>query len=127
MVDIVVVRVVVPDIERCLRAYAESDANFFAQRRENFSWWPEDATPLENFLTYAGVGPEPSAVFESHKYGYDFETLARALQRAGFGAVKKSAFQGSEIPELRIEHLSEAASWRAGDEYLSLFVEAKKE
>ena len=122
-----VVRVVVPDIERCLRAYAESDANFFAQRRENFSWWPEDATPLENFLTYAGVGPEPSAVFESHKYGYDFETLARALQRAGFGAVKKSAFQGSEIPELRIEHLSEAASWRAGDEYLSLFVEAKKE
>lgn len=121
------VRVVVPDIERCLRAYAEADQNFFAQRRENFAWWPEDATPLENFLTYAGVGPEPSAIFEAHKYGYDFETLARALNRAGFGDIRRSAFQQSQLPELRIEHLSEAARWRAGEEYLSLFVEATKE
>lgn len=121
------VRIVVPDIARCLQAYAEADSVFFAQRRENFSWWPDDATLLENFLTYAGVGPEPNSVFESHKYGYDFATLARALTRAGFCQIQKSAFQQSQLPELHIEHLSEAARWRAGDEYLSLFVEAIKE
>lgn len=121
------VRVVVPDIARCLQAYAEGDRSFFAQRRENFSWWPDDATPLENFLTYAGVGPEPNSIFESHKYGYDYETLAKALSRAGFTQIHKSGFQQSARAELRIEHLSEAARWRAGDEYLSLFVEAIKE
>jgi SAM-dependent methyltransferase len=40
------IRVVVPDIARCLRAYQENDSAFFEARRESFSWWPEDATPL---------------------------------------------------------------------------------
>lgn len=119
-----VVRVVVPDIAKCLAAYARGDQAFFAARRENFSWWPSDASLLENFLTYAGVGPEPRYLFESHKYGYDFETLAKALAKAGFAEITHSEFQCSRAPALHIEHLSAAARWRAGDEYLSLFVEA---
>jgi SAM-dependent methyltransferase len=120
------IRVVVPDIARCLRAYQEQDQSFFDARRENFSWWPAEATALENFLTYAGVGPEPRFVFEAHKYGYDFATLSKALAAAGFSEIKQSEFQQSAEPELHVEHLSEAARWRAGDEYLSLFVEARK-
>ena len=119
-----VVRVVVPDIAKCLAAYARGDQAFFAARRENFSWWPADASLLENFLTYAGVGPEPGYLFESHKYGYDFATLAKALAQAGFAEITHSEFQGSREKALHIEHLSAAARWRAGEEYLSLFVEA---
>jgi SAM-dependent methyltransferase len=119
-----VVRVVVPDIAKCLAAYARGDQAFFAARRENFSWWPADASLLENFLTYAGVGPEPRYLFESHKYGYDFETLAKALAKAGFAEITHSEFQCSRESALHIEHLSAAARWRAGEEYLSLFVEA---
>ena len=119
-----VVRVVVPDIAKCLAAYARGDHAFFAARRENFSWWPADASLLENFLTYAGVGPEPRYLFESHKYGYDFATLAKALAKAGFAEITHSEFQCSRAPALHIEHLSAAARWRAGEEYLSLFVEA---
>jgi predicted SAM-dependent methyltransferase len=119
-----VVRIVVPDIEKCLRAYHTNDQAFFQARREHFSWWPEDATALENFLTYAGVGTEPNYLFESHKYGYDFQTLEKALRTAGFNQIRHCSFQGSARPELRVEHLSEAARWKAGDEYLSLFVEA---
>ncbi len=117
-------RVVVPDIARCLRAYQEKDVAFFNARREHFAWWPSDASMLENFLTYAGVGTEPGFLFASHKYGYDYETLAKALRRCGYVAIEQSQFQNSRIAELRVEHLSEAASWQAGDEYLSLFVEA---
>jgi SAM-dependent methyltransferase len=121
-----IIRLVVPDIARCLRAYHERDAAFFQARREHFAWWPDDASMLENFLTYAGVGTEPGFLFESHKYGYDFETLHKVLTRAGFTAIRQCAFQQSALPELRVEHLSEAARWRAGTEYLSLFVEARK-
>ena len=119
-----VVRVVVPDIAKCLAAYARGDQEFFAARRENFSWWPVDASLLENFLTYAGVGPEPGYLFESHKYGYDYATLAKALAKAGFAEITHSEFQGSREAALHIEHRSAAARWRAGEEYLSLFVEA---
>jgi len=119
-------RIVVPDIARCLKAYQEQDAAFFESRREHFSWWPEDATMLENFLTYAGVGAQPNYQFESHKYGYDFATMERALKLAGFVEIERSAFQQSRLDALHIEHLSEAARWRAGEEYLSLFVEARR-
>jgi hypothetical protein len=52
--------------------------------------------------------------------------LSKVLHAAGFTEVTQSAFQQSAAPELHIEQLSEAARWRAGDEYLSLFVEARK-
>jgi SAM-dependent methyltransferase len=120
------IRVVVPDIEACLLAYRDNDQAFFDARREHFSWWPADATTLENFLTYAGVGTEPNYLFESHKYGYDFATLEKALRNAGFTQIRRCHFQGSASPHLHVEHLSEAASWSAGERYLSLFVEARK-
>ena len=120
-----IVRMVVPDIEKCIEAYAANDPIFFASRRETWSWWPEDSTRLEDFLAYAGAGPEPAYLFEAHKFGYDFETLAKALGQAGFEQMSKSAYMASEDPELRVDEVSDVAKAQYGDRFYSLFVEAR--
>lgn len=119
-----VVRIVVPDAEQCIAAYASDDRSFFAGRRETWSWWPENTTRLQDFLAYVGAGPEPAHHFEAHKYGYDFETLCRVLGEAGFDGVRRSSHMGSEIEDLRVDDVSEVASARYGDRHYSLFVEA---
>ena len=119
-------RIAVPDLEQCIAAYASNDRDFFASRRETWSWWPENATRLEDFLAYAGAGAEPAYLFEAHKYGYDFETLAKVLAEAGFERVRKSAYMASEEPGMRVDHVSAVAKARYGENYYSLFVEAVK-
>lgn len=118
------VRFVVPDVAQCIEAYVNRDATFFASRREYWPWWPADPTRLEDFLAYAGAGPEPAHLFEAHKYGYDFETLRKVLVAAGFGEVSQSTFMGSDDPELRVDEASAVARARYGERYYSLFVEA---
>ena len=120
-----VVRIVVPDIEQCIEAYSSNDRLFFASRRETWDWWPENATRLEDFLAYAGAGAEPAYLFEAHKYGYDFETLAKALGQAGFERISKSDYMASEDPELRVDEVSAVAKAQYGDRFYSLFVEAR--
>jgi predicted SAM-dependent methyltransferase len=119
-----IVRVVVPDIEQCIEAYHRNDRAFFASRRETWSWWPENPTRLEDFLAYAGAGAEPTYLFESHKYGYDFETLERALQNQGFTNITRSNYMESAHDALRVDHASAVAKAMYGDRYYSLFVEA---
>jgi SAM-dependent methyltransferase len=119
-----VVRIVVPDIAKYLRAYAREDDAFFADRRRH-SRLPEDITNLESFLAYAGVGPDPEALFDHHKFGYDFATLSRCLERAGFVNVRRCAYQCSPHAVLRVDHASSNASAKHGDEHCSLFVEAE--
>lgn len=119
-----IVRIVVPDIKQCIAAYAANDRCFFASRRETWSWWPENTTRLEDFLAYAGVGAEPAYLFEAHKYGYDFETLAKVLGEAGFEGVRASAYMASEDSTLRVDHVSTVAKAQYGDRFYSLFVEA---
>jgi predicted SAM-dependent methyltransferase len=121
-----IVRVVVPDIEQCIEAYVNNDSSFFGSRRETWTWWPENPTRLEDFLAYAGAGAEPAYLFESHKYGYDFETLSRSLADAGFVGVTRSKYMGSEHPELRVDDASAVANAKYGDRYYSLFVEARR-
>jgi len=120
------VRIVVPDIEQCIEAYTSHDAQFFASRRETWPWWPENPTRLEDFLAYAGAGPEPTYLFESHKYGYDFETLRKVLEESGFENIEKSGYMGSTHAELRVDEASAVARARYGDRYYSLFVEAER-
>ena len=120
-----IVRIVVPDIEQCIAAYASNDRSFFASRRETWSWWPENATRLQDFLAYAGAGAEPAYLFEAHKYGYDFETLAKVLGEAGFERVRASPpTWRAKIRRLRVDDVSAVAKARYGDRYYSLFVEA---
>ena len=120
-----VLRIAVPDIEKCIRAYVENDRAFFQQRRATWSWWPEDPTRLEDFLAYAGAGPWPAYMFESHKFGYDWETLSRTLAQAGFVDVRRCEYMQSPHQALRIDDVSEVAgaAYRDGHHY-SLFVEA---
>ena len=102
-------RIVVPDIEQCIAAYQANDRSFFDSRRETWSWWPENATRLEDFLAYAGAGAEPAYLFEAHKYGYDFETLANVLNEAGFEHPRRSAYMASDDPALRVDDVSAVA------------------
>jgi len=118
------VRIVVPDIEQCIAAYTSNDRTFFASRRETWTWWPENATRLEDFLAYAGANPEPAWLFEAHKYGYDFETLSRVLSNAGFTDVVRSDYMQSSHEELRVDHASSVARAKYGERHYSLFVEA---
>jgi SAM-dependent methyltransferase len=119
-----IVRLVVPDVEKCIEAYRMNDRKFFESRRETWSWWPENPTRLEDFLGYAGAGAEPAYLFESHKYGYDFETLQRVLADAGFENIVRSKFMGSAHPSLRVDEISAVAKAKYGAEFYSLFVEA---
>lgn len=122
-----VVRIVVPDIAQCIRAYQENDSAFFQQRIEHWGAGDGNATRLEHFLSYAGAGPDPAWLFEAHKFGYDFETLQRALQRVGFKTIIRSSFMASTHDALRVDQHSQVASAKHGEQYYSLFVEAIKE
>jgi SAM-dependent methyltransferase len=122
-----VVRIVVPDIEQCIRAYQENNKEFFQQRLEHWGAGDGNATRLEHFLSHAGAGPDPAWLFEAHKFGYDFETLERALQRVGFKTIVRSTFMASEHAELQVDKHSQVASAKFGDAYYSLFVEAIKQ
>jgi len=119
-----VVRIVVPDIGQCIDAYAANDTEFFANRQAHWSSSVDNPTRLEQFLSYAGAGPGPSQLIESHKYGYDFETLQRCLLRAGFVNVRRCNYQSSAFAELRVDHASLNAHARNGERHYSLFVEA---
>jgi predicted SAM-dependent methyltransferase len=121
-----IVRIVVPDIEQCIEAYVRNDRTFFGNRRETWTWWPENPTRLEDFLAYSGAGAEPAYLFESHKYGYDFETLQRVLLDAGFKNVIRSNHSESAHTELRVDQFSAVANAQYGDRYYSLFVEAQR-
>jgi len=118
------VRLVVPDVEQCIEAYRNNDTQFFASRRETWSWWPENPTRLEDFLAYSGAGAEPAYSFEAHKFGYDFETLSKVLEQSGFHGIVRSGFMASAHPELRVDEISAVARARYGERYYSLFVEA---
>jgi len=120
-----VLRIVVPDIEQCIRAYAAGDREFFNARHRHWDAWPQ-GTPLESFLTYAGAGPSPSGFLESHKFGFDFETLAGALKTAGFASVTRSSFNASLHADLRIDSASESAGAEHDTGHFSLFVETTK-
>lgn len=118
------VRIVVPDIEKWLVAYATNDTAFFTARKKA---WPKSSqgTRLEQLLLYTGSGRggAPSFFF-GHKGGYDYETLHRLLQRAGFSRIVRSDYMRSSDAALRVDdHSAVADASFQGGRY-SLFVEA---
>lgn len=121
-----VLRLVVPDIEKCLRAYVEQDEGFFEARKRHWPWAANQRTRLEQFLEYAGAGARPYQRAR-HRYGYDFETLALLAREAGFARVVRSEYMQSEHAALRVDDHSQTAGFRFGNQHYSLFVEAGKE
>lgn len=121
-----VLRLVVPDIERCLRAYASDDAEYFDTRARHWEWAVHHRTPLEHFLAYAGAGAPLHECSFWHKYGYDLPTLSHLLGEAGFAAVRRSGYMESKTPDLRVDDQSPGAGFTYRGIHYDLFVEATK-
>lgn len=117
-------RLVVPDVAQLIDAYRSGDRDFFARRAAHWPGARGDGPLLPQFLSYAGAGAEPAFLFEAHKFGYDFETLAHLLRESGFEAVVRSGYMASEDPILRIDDQSAVAQAAHGGGHYSLFVEA---
>lgn len=109
-----VLRIVVPDIELIIDAYARDDKDFFAIQARFHPHWCE--TKLEH-LMYALQQDG------AHKYGYDFATLEKLLAAARFARVVHSDVHASEFEDLRVDY-REARDNRGND--LSLYVDAVK-
>jgi aspartate beta-hydroxylase len=118
------VRLVVPDVAQLIDAYHRGDRDFFARRAAHWPGARGDGPLLPQFLAYAGAGPEPAHLFEAHKFGYDFETLAHLLRESGFEAVVRSGYLASEDPALRVDDQSAVAQAAHAGGHYSLFVEA---
>jgi len=119
------VRIVVPDIEACIAAYCANDRRFIEGRREHWPDW-NIRTRMESFLGFAGVGPHPGMFGETHKWGYDFETLAHVLTQVGFVDIRRCGYQASTDLALRVDHASAWAGANVDGSYYSLFVEAQR-
>jgi len=88
-----VLRVIVPDCEAFLCAYASNDPAAF----EKLGWkqpFPDDLPTKMDVINHM------FHQHHEHRFGYDFESLAHRLRTVGFEPVKKMAFAESLLPEL---------------------------
>ena len=107
-------RIVVPGIEKIIRAYVLDNRAFFKIQEEMH---PSGCTTKLEHLMYALQQDG------EHKYGYDFETMEKLLSQAGFKSIVRSGYNKSQIEDLRIDY--RARTDETG-EYLSLYVDAIK-
>lgn len=117
-------RIVVPDVAQLIDAYQRGDREFFAKRAAHWANARGDGPLLAQFLNYAGAGPDPGHLFEAHKFGYDFDTVATLLRESGLEGIVRSSYMGSEDPALRLDEQSAVAGAEHGGGHYSLFVEA---
>ena len=112
-----VLRIIVPDLERYFRAYAQDDWKVLAairpldaQLKDHYYGWNYN-TPMEliNFVLRQG---------QQHKFGYDFATMQFLLGKCGFTRISKQDYGKTQMPELCIDTEIRAAE--------SLYVEAVK-
>ncbi len=106
-----VIRIIVPDAERYLAAYCRPDVSGF--------WELEVPNPFPDDLpTRMDVVNHVFHQWHEHRWGYDFETLADRLRRAGFRNIMRTAYQQSLDPRLACDRPVHAA--------YSLYVDAVK-
>lgn len=107
-----IARIVVPDLRIYVEAYLAADPAQWAALGWDMANLPEDIQTPMHILNHAfHQGGE-------HLFGYDFETLAWALRRAGFNSVHQAAFGKSLDPKLAIDQENHAP--------YSLYVDAVK-
>lgn len=107
-----VLRVIVPDAERYLRAYCAPDDSGFRELAV------PDPFP-EDLPTRMDVVNHVFHQWHEHRWAYDFETLERRLADAGFARVVRASYRDSRLPDL--------ASDREVHAPYSLYVEAIKQ
>ena len=88
-----VLRIIVPDAARYLKAYCAPDMSGF--RELNLS----DSFPAD-LPTRMDVVNHVFHQWHEHRWAYDFETLAHRLNRAGFTNVSRTGYQTSLLPAL---------------------------
>lgn len=110
------VRIIVPDGERALRAYAAGDRAWLVDQRNAIEWLVARSEKGRPFDTPMEALNEIAHQDGEHRFLYDFDTLALRLRDAGFQEVQRSACQASPDPALRVDQ-----AWRA---FESLYVEA---
>lgn len=93
-----IVRILVPDIARAVRAYSQGDAKFFEKSEVTL---PDTSAPLGGKL--AAWFYSISAVGNGHVHCFDAEYLAYWLKKSGFDGHARSSFRGSLLEELRGE------------------------
>lgn len=107
-----VARIAVPDLRIHVEAYVSADPARWAALGWDIGDLPDDIYTPMHILNHAfHQGGE-------HLFGYDFETLAGALRRAGFSGVHQASFGKSIDPELAIDQENHAP--------YSLYVDAVK-
>jgi len=107
-----VLRIAVPDAEQYVRAYVSDSAAPYAPL--GMPTLPSDLPTRMDVLNHV------FHQWHEHRWGYDYETLANRLRRAGFSTVERSAFRRSRLPLLADVDLSVHAPY-------SLYVEAVRE
>jgi predicted SAM-dependent methyltransferase len=84
------IRIVVPDMERFVRAYLDGDEAFFQTAS------PHETHPVRSLnLLFRWYG--------SHKFAYDYQTLKELLEEAGFHDVERFGCNESRIDELHVD------------------------
>jgi predicted SAM-dependent methyltransferase len=112
-----VLRLIMPDAERYLRAYCKGGWEDFDRLRpldpgHTDSWYKfKYNTRMELINLIFRQGHE-------HKFAYDFETLRFLLDRYGFSEVVRQEYGRSLVPELCLDQLVRASE--------SVYVDAKK-
>ncbi|MBF0176403.1 MAG: methyltransferase domain-containing protein [Magnetococcales bacterium] len=105
-----VMRIIVPDTERFLRAYVLEDPVLWDQL--GWARLPEDMpTPMHMINHIFHQNGE-------HLFGYDFASLQLVLRQAGFASITRQSFGSSLDPRLAIDRSEHRA--------YSLYVDARK-
>ena len=106
-----VLRVVVPDAERYLRAYCRGDLQGFRELgvSDPFPWDLPTRMDIVNHVFHQ---------WHEHRWGYDFETLADRLRSAGFARIERTDYKRSLDPVLAADREEHAP--------YSLYVDAVK-
>lgn len=106
-----VLRVIVPDAERYLRAYCRDDLSGFRELVVP-NPFPADLPTRMDIVNHV------FHQWEEYRWGYDFETMAHRLRAAGFSRIQRTAFRNSIDPVL-----AQDREYHAPD---SLYVDAVK-
>jgi predicted SAM-dependent methyltransferase len=112
-----VLRIIVPDAERYLRAYVSpgwTELDGLRSLDADHSEKSGDA----RYHTKMEVINEVFRQAYQHKFAYDYETIEFLLKRYGFGKVAHQQFNQSFLPELCLDHPKRALE--------SLYVEGQK-
>lgn len=114
-----VIRIIVPDAEKYIKAYMEHDWDMLAQISTHINEEHFD----EHFKSqYHTMMEAVNFIFRQgghHKYAWDYETMAFVLDRYGFTEIERQSYQQTKLDELAIDQQARASE--------SLYVEAVKQ